>query len=172
MSKKSYAEKLKDPRWQKRRLEIMQRDNWTCVACGDKDSTLNVHHKYYDDDAEGPWDYSDYALVTLCEKCHGIHHDLPDDPVDSMSFVIGCALNGLAHKILDGHLHVRIAEHLADRTEFLSKERSETEVRDWMEKKLVLIREIESAFTKGIADYSRLTDRQNVLGFLKSIGHV
>ncbi len=29
----TYAEQLKDPRWQKRRLEILQRDEWRCL-CG------------------------------------------------------------------------------------------------------------------------------------------
>lgn len=43
----TYKEKLKDPRWQKKRLEIFDRDGWKCVECGDKDSTLNVHHIFY-----------------------------------------------------------------------------------------------------------------------------
>ena len=30
-SKKSYSEKLKDPRWQKKRLEIMKRDKSNTV---------------------------------------------------------------------------------------------------------------------------------------------
>lgn len=66
---KPYAEKLRDPRWQKKRLEVMERDGFTCQNCGDKESTLNVHHWYY---AAGndPWDYPDEALATLCEDCH------------------------------------------------------------------------------------------------------
>lgn len=65
----SYLQKLRDPRWQRRRLEIMQRDEFTCVQCCDTRSTLNVHHKYYRPNAE-PWEYPDAALVTLCEACH------------------------------------------------------------------------------------------------------
>lgn len=38
-----YLEKLKDPRWQKRRLEIFQRDEFTCQVCFDTESTLHVH---------------------------------------------------------------------------------------------------------------------------------
>jgi len=30
MAKLTYSEKLKDPRWQKKRLEILSRDNFTC----------------------------------------------------------------------------------------------------------------------------------------------
>lgn len=64
-----YSIKLKDPRWQKKRLEIFERDNWTCQYCGDKNNTLNVHHKDYDDNIE-PWDYPDEWLITLCDECH------------------------------------------------------------------------------------------------------
>lgn len=65
----TYAEKLKDPRWQKKRLEILERDNWKCMLCGDKDSTLHVHHLFYYNGQE-PWDYDNEALITLCEDCH------------------------------------------------------------------------------------------------------
>lgn len=65
----AYSEKLRDPRWQKKRLEVMQRDEWTCQICGDSASTLNVHHRWYDRGVE-PWDYGLEALVTLCERCH------------------------------------------------------------------------------------------------------
>ena len=42
-----YAEKLKDPRWQKKRLEILERDAWVCQKCFDTKSTLHVHHRIY-----------------------------------------------------------------------------------------------------------------------------
>ena len=67
--KKTYAEKLKDPRWQKKRLAIFERDNWTCQGCGATDKTLHVHHIFYEDDTE-PWDSDDNSLITLCEDCH------------------------------------------------------------------------------------------------------
>lgn len=70
MTKKTYSEKLKDPRWQKKRLEILNRDEWTCQMCYDKDRTLHVHHKYYNKESEFPWEIEDKALVTLCEECH------------------------------------------------------------------------------------------------------
>jgi hypothetical protein len=64
-----YADKLRDPRWQKRRLEILSRDQWTCQLCGDQTSTLAVHHRYYLA-GHDPWDYPREALVTLCDFCH------------------------------------------------------------------------------------------------------
>ena len=63
-----YREKLKDPRWQKKRLQILQRDEFICQCCFDSESTLHVHHKYYNNC--DPWDIPDSALVTLCAECH------------------------------------------------------------------------------------------------------
>ena len=75
----TYSEKLKDPRWQKRRLEIMQRDSFACCKCKDAASTLHVHHKEYRK-GKAPWDYPDELLETLCFRCHeGIHSGLEDE---------------------------------------------------------------------------------------------
>jgi hypothetical protein len=67
--KKSYSEWLRDPRWQKKRLEIMQRDGFACRSCSSTTATLNVHHNYYER-RRLPWEYNESALVTLCEDCH------------------------------------------------------------------------------------------------------
>lgn len=64
-----YSEKLKDPRWQRKRLEILNRDSFTCQYCGDTKSTLNVHHKQYHGN---PWDAPSESLETLCESCHAM----------------------------------------------------------------------------------------------------
>lgn len=65
----TYQEKLKDPRWQKKRLKILERDNWMCQLCGDKDKTLHVHHKSYQRNTD-PWNYPNELLVTVCDECH------------------------------------------------------------------------------------------------------
>lgn len=65
MAKSDYL----DPRWQKRRLEILERDNWTCYACGSKDDTLHVHHVMY---CGKPWEAPASLLQTLCETCHSM----------------------------------------------------------------------------------------------------
>ena len=72
----SYAEKLKDPRWQKKRLEILNRDSFTCLCCGSTKKTLHIHHRYYL--KVDPWDYPNDALDTLCESCHGYVESLKD----------------------------------------------------------------------------------------------
>lgn len=74
----TYAEKLKDPRWQKKRLEIMQLADFACEMCDDKDSTLHVHHRYY---VKGrlPWQYPNFALQCLCSGCHNGEHPIDED---------------------------------------------------------------------------------------------
>jgi hypothetical protein len=64
-----YSEKFKDPRWQRKRLEILERDGWCCQKCYDPQNPLHVHHRYYEQ-GKDPWDYPDEALVSLCEECH------------------------------------------------------------------------------------------------------
>ena len=70
----SYAEKLRDPRWQKKRLEVMERDGWGCVNCGAASKSLNVHHKHEDYRIE-PWDHENETMVTLCDTCHERLHE-------------------------------------------------------------------------------------------------
>lgn len=65
----SYAEKLKDPRWQRKRLEVMSYADFRCQVCGSKDNTLNVHHSYYEN-GKNPWDYPTGSLLCACEQCH------------------------------------------------------------------------------------------------------
>lgn len=65
----SYGEQLKDPRWQRRRLEILSRANFTCEWCGNTEKTLHVHHRIYRKGALA-WEYSEDDLKALCEDCH------------------------------------------------------------------------------------------------------
>lgn len=75
----TYAEKLRNPRWQKKRLKIMERDKFKCVECGSGTTTLNVHHIRYIR-GKYPWQYPNKLLVTLCEKCHFNKHHKPLKP--------------------------------------------------------------------------------------------
>ena len=69
----TYWQKLRDPRWQKRRLEILQRDKFTCRLCADDASTLHVHHLRYERGAD-PWESLGFSLLTVCENCHEAMH--------------------------------------------------------------------------------------------------
>lgn len=65
----SYAKKLQNPLWQKKRLEILQRDEFKCLHCGCDDKELHVHHRWYQF-GKDIWDYPDTCFETLCFECH------------------------------------------------------------------------------------------------------
>lgn len=85
MSAKSYAEKLKDPRWQRKRLEVMEETDFRCELCGDHESTLNVHHKMYLK-GKDPWEYYRNQLAVLCDRCHENVH--AENPFEELAAVI------------------------------------------------------------------------------------
>jgi hypothetical protein len=68
-----YKEQIKHPKWQKKRLEILERDDFTCQCCLDTEYTLCVHHKRYIKNRM-IWQYDNYDLITLCEDCHQSIH--------------------------------------------------------------------------------------------------
>jgi len=112
MSKQTYWEKLKDPRWQRKRLEIMQRDDFTCSSCGNKEKHLNVHHKIYRKGAE-PWEYDDDNFVTYCEVCHEEIHNHFDEikmsVKDSYSAMMLSCLAGCDHDALVHMNNIKMA---------------------------------------------------------------
>lgn len=69
----TYSEKLKDPRWQRKRLEILSRDGFKCRECKTETESLHVHHCFYRKDKD-PWEYDDFVLISLCDECHKMRH--------------------------------------------------------------------------------------------------
>jgi hypothetical protein len=79
----SYSDLLKDPRWQKKRLKILERDNFECQNCGSEDNTLHVHHYKY---TKTPWEIDQNYLVTLCKDCHELVQNKYNELIDSIVF--------------------------------------------------------------------------------------
>ncbi|MFL4436870.1 HNH endonuclease [Acinetobacter baumannii] len=73
----SYYELLKHPKWQRKRLEILQMWNFSCSKCESTENTLHVHHKHYVKGRK-PWEYSANELTVLCESCHKSEHEAKD----------------------------------------------------------------------------------------------
>lgn len=71
----TYSEKLRHPKWQKKRLEVMQRDKFICQLCGATEVELHVHHKEYSMGKE-PWEYDLSNFQTLCKFCHRISEEI------------------------------------------------------------------------------------------------
>ena len=90
-SRTDYSRLLLDPRWQRLRLEVFQRDGFTCQCCGAKDRTLHAHHTFYEREAL-PWDYPVASLVTLCDYCHQAEHAALDEA--KKAFLIQVASSG------------------------------------------------------------------------------
>lgn len=116
----NYSELLKDPRWQKRRLEIFNRDEWKCVECGTITETLHVHHKKYVY-GKMPWEAPDEDLITYCEGCHDLEESLKRDNVDNAEYVEASGItNIVAWKIVATMTycrihHPKIYQEVADR---------------------------------------------------------
>ena len=82
----TYKEKLRLPQWQKKRLQILERDGWRCCSCGRNDINLQVHHLIYA--KRDPWDYPDAVFQSLCERCHEERQELTDKSVDALRMAL------------------------------------------------------------------------------------
>lgn len=99
--KMTYSEQLRHPNWQRKRLEMLQAANFECSNCGDKETTLHVHHKQY---LKGhmAWEYNEHQLEVLCEQCHELAHDFSEDlklilsltdPIEALAILRGYYFN-------------------------------------------------------------------------------
>jgi hypothetical protein len=79
----TYSSKLRDPRWQKKRLEVLEASNWHCDCCDDSNAELQVHHMIYRKGVN-PWEYNIGDLITLCATCHKEYTDLQQQAAESM----------------------------------------------------------------------------------------
>lgn len=70
-----YKEQYLHPNWQKMRMFVLTRDNYTCVNCKSMDKTLHAHHLKYNKDGY-VWNVPHWYIVTLCEDCHSKEHNL------------------------------------------------------------------------------------------------
>jgi hypothetical protein len=108
---KSYSEKLRDPRWQKRRLEILSAVDFTCRRCNATEKELHVHHLIYRKGAN-PWEYADQEFAVLCADCHAIVEKAAERFGEEMARV--CALltnpDGI-YEQLRGYLSMCLSEN-------------------------------------------------------------
>jgi 5-methylcytosine-specific restriction endonuclease McrA len=91
--KQSYSDQIKDGRWQRKRLEIMQRDDFKCRCCGSQNN-LTVHHIYYLPN-KMIWEYDNEGLITVCME----HHEMLNVELSKLSGII-------AFKLLNGELNL------------------------------------------------------------------
>lgn len=73
----NYAQQIKRPEWQKKRLEVLELHDFTCQLCGAKEEELHVHHPFYTRGAM-IWQYETSDLECLCHRCHKDVHALDE----------------------------------------------------------------------------------------------
>lgn len=100
--KMKYIDKLKNPKWQKKRLEILNRDEFKCRGCGNDEKTLHVHHLDYQN--VEPWEYQNRDLITLCESCHESEEFLKPFTASSVEYLT--MLGFLRKDIADVVMHI------------------------------------------------------------------
>jgi 5-methylcytosine-specific restriction endonuclease McrA len=66
---------LRDPRWQKKRLKILEKNKFQCFECGNTERELHIHHCWYEHQLK-PWEYHDSCYLVLCKECHLTRQDL------------------------------------------------------------------------------------------------
>lgn len=102
-------EDINSEQWKAKRKEIIQRDNFTCCACGAFGKTLNVHHLSYERGKEY-WDYPNSNFVTLCSDCHKKLHGHKDGKLKkSISELQQIAIKRDC-KIVSPDLHIQVKE--------------------------------------------------------------
>jgi hypothetical protein len=84
VARKSYYELLKHPKWQEKRLRVMERAGFACEWCEASEAALHVHHTRYRRGAK-PWEYEDDELLCLCVDCHARATEM----LDELSLLIG-----------------------------------------------------------------------------------
>lgn len=74
----SYKAALFDPRWKRKRQEVLARDEHKCIICVGTEN-LHVHHRQYHflndlGKFKEPWEYGSKYLISLCQSCHSRAH--------------------------------------------------------------------------------------------------
>lgn len=77
----TYSDKLKSPRWQKKRLEILNLRSFKCELCGCEEKELHVHHRFYLKGRE-VWQYDNDVFQVLCCDCHEKEHKSKDKIIE------------------------------------------------------------------------------------------
>ena len=114
----SYANKLRDPRWRKLRMDVLNMRGHKCQDCGrgngeramESDEPLDecrleVHHGYYVPQCE-PWDYPVYALIVLCGACHHHRHTIEREVAKALARLSTDTLEKVFAEVK--HLHANV----------------------------------------------------------------
>jgi len=74
----TYAEKLKDKRWEEKRFKALKKAKHTCKICKSTSRTLHIHHLKYHTSGD-PWKSPFKDLICICDICHRVIHKTEHD---------------------------------------------------------------------------------------------
>lgn len=75
MKNQTYSEQYNSPKWQKKRLEILNLHGFKCDECDNKEEKqLHVHHRFYIKGRK-VWEYDNDVFQVLCETHHKKIHN-------------------------------------------------------------------------------------------------
>jgi len=69
----NYSDQINSPKWQKKRLDILNLHGFKCEKCGNEDKQLHVHHTRYIKGRKA-WEYDNDIFEVLCCDCHEKEH--------------------------------------------------------------------------------------------------
>ena len=110
----NYKDQLEHPKWQKKRLHILDRDDWQCQCCFDRDLMLTVHHKVYDKSLMA-WEYPDKDYITLSKLCHDDLHLLQNKYMKDGDFVKDIIVDSLSINYTDFHFLTKRFQQILER---------------------------------------------------------
>lgn len=95
----TYQDQIKSPKWQKKRLSIMENYDFKCANCGSAESQLHVHHLVYKKNKK-IWDYENSDLRCYCDKCHKLTHKLTDEILQASAALESCTTIACKYAIM------------------------------------------------------------------------
>jgi len=73
----NYSDQLKSPKWQKKRLDILNLRGFKCEKCNCEENQLHVHHRFYLKNRKA-WEYDNDVFQVFCHICHENEHKKED----------------------------------------------------------------------------------------------
>lgn len=138
----TYKEKLRDPRWLKKREQLLLRRGEKCQSC-QSSKHLTIHHGYYRPQG-APWNYEDDTLWVLCWTCH----ERVQNTLTEIHQLIGCV-----HPDSYSEIQSRIGDATFEHRYGISQE----ELKE-------ILQEVKEAESRTYAEYSASITSSNELG--------
>ena len=110
----TYQDQIKSPKWQKKRLQVLESSKFKCDECQNTEKQLHVHHTHYRKGAK-IWEYDNIELRCLCDTCHSLTHSIQNEILNSLGMMEIVASLDYKNQVLgyiDGLINnaVRVAE--------------------------------------------------------------